>query len=80
MGHDLIDKRSLELNRLVVEKIRQQSELMDFVREKLNRSLEESRLSEPCKNPLRECMRVAVGRTTWPWREMPSTRAFNQLL
>ena len=32
MRHDLIDKRSLELHRLVAEKIRQQPELMDFVR------------------------------------------------
>ena len=54
MRHDLIDKRSLELHRLVAEKIRQQPELMDFVREKLNRSLSESRLSDSCKDALRE--------------------------
>ena len=35
MGHDLIDRRSLELNRLVAEKIRQQLELMDLVRNRL---------------------------------------------
>ena len=38
----------------VVGKIRQQPELMDFVREKLNRSLSESRLSDSCKDALRE--------------------------
>jgi hypothetical protein len=54
MRHNLIDKRSLELHRLVAEKIRQQPELMDFVREKLNRSLSESRLSDSCKDALRE--------------------------
>ena len=54
MRHDLIDKRSLELHRLAAEKIRQHPELMDFVREKLNRSLSESRLSDSCKDALRE--------------------------
>ena len=51
MRHDFIDKRSLELHRLVAGKIRQQPELMDFVREKLNC---ESRLSDSCKDALRE--------------------------
>jgi hypothetical protein len=54
MRHDFIDKRSLELHRLVAGKIRQQPELMDFVREKLNCSLSESRLSDSCKDALRE--------------------------
>jgi len=54
MRHDLIDRRSLELNRLVAEKIRQQPELMDLVREKLDLTLGESRLSESCKDALRE--------------------------
>ena len=44
MGHDLIDRRSLELNRLVAEKIRRQPELMDLVRNRLERMLSESRL------------------------------------
>jgi len=54
MGHHLIDRRSLELHRLVAEKIRQQPELMDIVREKLDRSLNGSRLSDSCKDALRE--------------------------
>lgn len=54
MRHDFIDKRSLELHWLVAEKIRQQPELMDFVREKLHCSLSESRLSDSCKDALRE--------------------------
>lgn len=64
MGHDRIDRRSLELHRLVAEKIRQQPELMDFVREKLNRSLSEPRLSESCKDALREWHTLLTCRST----------------
>lgn len=67
MGHDLIDKRSLELHRLVAEKIRQQPELMDFVLERLNRSLSESRLSDSCKDSLREWQTLL---TSLPLREV----------
>ena len=52
MRHDLIDKRSLELNRLVAEKIRRQPELMDLVRGDCDRDLERARLSESCKDAL----------------------------
>ena len=68
MGHDLIDRRSLELNRLVAEKIRQQPELMDFVRSKLDRTLSESRLSESCKDALRE------------WQTILSNHSSNEVL
>jgi hypothetical protein len=54
MGHDLIDRRSLELNRLVAEKMRRQPELMDLVRSRLERTLSESPLSESSKDALRE--------------------------
>lgn len=64
VGHDHIDRRSLELHRLVAEKIRQQPELMDFVREKLNRSLSEPRLSESCKDALREWHTLLTCRST----------------
>jgi len=68
MGHDLIDRRSLELNRLVVEKIRQKPELMDFVRQNLDRTLIEPILSESCKNALQE------------WRTIFSLRSFDEIL
>ncbi len=68
MGHDLIDRRSLELHRLVAEKIRQQPELMDFVRERLNRSLSEPRLSDSCKESLRE------------WRTLLSVHSLSEIL
>lgn len=68
MGHDLIDRRSLELNQLVVEKIRRQPELMDFVRRNLDHTLSESVLSESCKNALRE------------WRTIFSLKSFDEIL
>ena len=68
MGHDLIDRRSLELNRLVAEKIRRQPELMDSVRSRLERTLRESRLSESSKDALRE------------WQTILSTHSLNELL
>ncbi|TXI88837.1 MAG: hypothetical protein E6Q40_03150 [Cupriavidus sp.] len=42
MDHRLIDRRSLELNRLVAEKNRRQPELMDVVRDKLELLVEDS--------------------------------------
>lgn len=63
MGHDLIDKRSLELHRLVAEKIRQQPELMEFVLGRLNRSISEPRLSESCKDRLREWQTILTRHT-----------------
>jgi len=54
MGHDLIDKRSLAYNRLIVQKIRQQPERMDFVRTNLDRALNDPELSNSCKDALRE--------------------------
>jgi hypothetical protein len=68
MGHDLIDRRSLELNRLVAEKIRRQPELMDLVRNRLERTLSESRLSESSKDALRE------------WQTILSTHSLNEVL
>ncbi len=68
MGHDVIDRRSLELNRMVVEKIRRQPELMDFVRRNLDRTLNEPVLSESCKNALRE------------WRTILSLKSFDEIL
>ncbi|MBN8710476.1 MAG: hypothetical protein J0I10_13895 [Verrucomicrobia bacterium] len=68
MGHDLIDRRSLALNRLVAEKIRRQPELMDFVRKNLDRTLCEPILSESCKNALRE------------WRSIFSLKSFDEIL
>lgn len=68
MRHDLIDRRSLELHRLVAGKIRQQPELMDLVREKLDRTLGESRLSESCKDALRE------------WQTIFSLKSFEEIL
>jgi hypothetical protein len=68
MGHDLIDRRSLELNRLVVEKIRHQPDLMDFVRSNLDRTLSEPILSESCKNALRE------------WHTILSVKSFDEIL
>jgi len=68
MGHDLIDRRSLELNRLVAEKIRQHPELMDFVRSKIDRTLSESRLSDSCKDALRE------------WQTILSSHSLNEIL
>lgn len=68
MRHDLIDRRSLELNRLVAEKIRRQPELMDLVRDKLDRTLGESRLSESCKEALRE------------WQTIFSLKSFEEIL
>jgi len=61
MGHDLIDKRSLELNRFVVEKIRQHPELTDFVGSKLDRTLSESRPSNSYKDALREWQTILSG-------------------
>ncbi|MGB9277579.1 MAG: hypothetical protein WCC08_20360 [Terrimicrobiaceae bacterium] len=68
MRHDLIDRRSLELNRLVAEKIRRQPELMDLVRGRLDRTLSEPRLSESCKDALRE------------WQVILSTHSLNEVL
>ena len=68
MRHDLIDKRSLELNRLVAEKIRRQPELMDLVRRRLDRTLSQPRLSESCKDALRE------------WQVILSTHSLNEVL
>ena len=64
--HDLIDRRSLELNRLVAEKIRRQPELMDLVRNRLERTLSESPLSESSKDALRE------------WQTILSTHSFKR--
>lgn len=68
MSHSLIDKRSLELNRLVAEKIRRQPDLMDHVRNRLKQTLNESRLSESCKDALRE------------WQIILLTRTFDEIL
>jgi len=68
MRHDLIDRRNLDLNRLVAKKIRRQPELMDLVRDKLDRTLGEFRLSESCKNALRE------------WETIFSLKSFNEIL
>jgi len=68
MRHDLIDRRSLDLNRLVAEKIRQQPELMNMVREKLDRILGEPRFSESCKDALRE------------WQTIFSLKSSNEIL
>jgi hypothetical protein len=68
MGHDLTDRRSLELNRLVAEKIRRQPELVDLVRNRLERTLSESRLSESSKDALRE------------WQTILSTHSLNEVL
>ena len=68
MGHDLIDRRSLELNKLVAEKIRQQPELMDLVRNRLERTLSEARLSESSKDALRE------------WQTILSTHSLHEVL
>ena len=68
MRHDLIDRRSLELHRLVAGKIRQQPELMDLVRDKLDRTLGESRLSDSCKDALRE------------WQTIFSLKSFEEIL
>ena len=62
--HDLIDRSSLELIRLVAEKIRRQPELMDLVRNRLERTLSESPLSESSKDALRE------------WQTILSTHSF----
>lgn len=45
MSHRIIDQRSLAYNRLIVQKIRQRPELMNFVRNELDRTLAEPRLS-----------------------------------
>jgi len=68
MGHDLIDTHSLELNRLVAEKIRQHPELMDFVRSKLDRTLSDSRLSDSCKDALRK------------WQTILSSHSLDEIL
>ena len=68
MGHDLIDKRSLELNKLVEQKIRRQPELMDLVRNRLERTLSEARLSESSKDALRE------------WQTILSTHSLSEVL
>lgn len=54
MRHDLIDRRSLALNRMVAEKIRRQPELMDVVRHNLQSTLNDSGLSDSCKDALME--------------------------
>jgi len=54
MRHEIINKRSLKLNRLVVEKIRRQPELMDFVRSNLRSTLNDQKLSDSCKDALKE--------------------------
>jgi len=54
MRHDLINNRSLELNRLVAAKIRRQPELMDFVRSNLKSTLDDQKLSDSCKDALKE--------------------------
>jgi hypothetical protein len=68
MGHDLIDRRGLELNKLVAEKILQQPELMDLVRNRLERTLSEARLSESSKDALRE------------WQKILSTHSLHEVL
>jgi DNA-directed RNA polymerase specialized sigma subunit len=68
VAHYLIDRRSLELNRRVAEKIRQQPELMDLVRNRLERTLSGSRLSESSKDALRE------------WQTILSTHSLNEAL
>lgn len=68
MRHDLIDRRSLALNKFVAEKIRQQPELMDLVRNKLERLLKEARLSESSKDALRE------------WQTILSTHSLHEVL
>lgn len=68
MRHDLIDRRNLELHRLVAKKIRNQPELMNVVSEKLDRILGEPRLSESCKDALRE------------WQTIFSLKSFNEIL
>jgi len=68
MRHDLIDQRSLDLNRLVAKKIRQQPELMNLVRAKLDRTLAESYLSESCKDALCE------------WQTIFSLKSFEEIL
>jgi len=54
MRHDLINSRSLELNRLVAGKIHRQPELMDFVRSNLKSTLDDQKLSDSCKDALKE--------------------------
>lgn len=68
MSHEPIDRRSLELNRLVAEKIRRQPELMDRVRSSLDHTLIEPRLSESCKDALRE------------WQTILSLKPFEEIL
>jgi len=64
----LIDRCSLELNRLVAEKIRRQPELMDFARNKLDRILAEPHLPESGKEALRE------------WQAIFSRKSFEEIL
>lgn len=52
--HEVINNRSLELNRLVAGKIRRQPELMDFVRSNLKSTLDDQKLSDSCKDALKE--------------------------
>ena len=54
MRHEVINNRSLELNRLVAGKIRRQPELMDFVRSNLKSTLDDQKLSDSCKDALKE--------------------------
>lgn len=54
MNRMLIDRCGLDLNRLIVEKIRQRPELMDLVREKLDRTLADPRFPDSGKDALRE--------------------------
>jgi len=68
MGHDLIDRRSLELNQLIVAKIRRHPELMDLVSQNLDRTLSDPVLSESCKTALRE------------WRRILSLKSFDEIL
>lgn len=68
MRHELIERRSLSLNRLVAEKIRNQPGLMDFVRSNLQSTLNDSVLSESCKDALRE------------WNTLIETQSLDQVL
>lgn len=54
MGHEINDMRSLKLNQMVVEKIRHQPGLIDFVRNNLQRALSDPVLSDSCKEALSE--------------------------
>ncbi len=68
MGHGVIDRRSLALNRLVADKIRQQPALMSFVRSNLREALSDPVLSESAKDSLRE------------WEQLFRTRSLAEVL